>query len=82
MVKCIIVWLLVMGMVLVSGCEVDPKGFDTPPVACVDSCAEYDFLIKTLGYAELPNTNSSVAAATDTSFMRDEDGVMVSEFHG
>jgi hypothetical protein len=82
MAKIWIACLLVLIALLAGGCEVDPKGFDTPPVASVDSCVDYDFTIIALPYERLPNTGIPIARATDTSFTRDSDGVMLSEFHG
>jgi len=81
-------WLVILvgaGTTLTGvGCSGDLKlkGHDYGPIATLDSCTSYQFEIVSLPYGELPNTGYGASAAYDTSFRRDDDGVMVSEIDG
>ncbi|MEW5924227.1 MAG: D-glucuronyl C5-epimerase family protein [Candidatus Zixiibacteriota bacterium] len=61
------------------GCNKKPslKGMDTPPSDLPEFCAEYNFDIISLPYKECPSSNFSQAAADDTTYPVDTDGVFL-----
>jgi len=72
-------------LILAIGCGDDDdyaKGFDDPPVIDFDECISYQFEIDSLPYNRLANISFNEEILRDTNYLKDDEGVIMSEING
>jgi hypothetical protein len=58
------------------------KGFDRSTIEYFDNCVSYDFVIDSLPYDKGPYSGFSLKYIDDTSFLKDDSGIILFEWQG